>query len=124
MTEGGAQVQVYASVVEFVENYLSLVYRRDVTDSRRRVWCPEWWKHAEAMARLDGIWRAWEYLRRDGHTGLSVWFLDHADPQMRQLFDSEGPFKFCSPVNGHSDRLPPLPSTSPPQGIFDSVRWR
>ncbi|WP_330180669.1 DUF4913 domain-containing protein [Nocardia sp. NBC_01503] len=121
MTDGGAQTYVYVSAVEFVENYLSLVYRRDVTENRTRVWCRDWWMHAEAIARLDAIWRAWEHLRRDSHTGLSVWFLDHADPHMRELFDPEGPFKFCSPVTGHSNQLTPLPLKSPPKDIFGSA---
>ncbi|MBL1077053.1 DUF4913 domain-containing protein [Nocardia sp. 2] len=109
---------VYGSVVEFVENYLSLVYRRDVTDHARRVWCPEWWKHAEAVARLDCLWRAWESLRTDSRTGLSIWFLDHADPHMAELFHSDGPFKFCSISKGHRDSLPPLPVKSPLKGLF------
>ncbi|GAB2550848.1 DUF4913 domain-containing protein [Nocardia heshunensis] len=111
------QPQVYESVVEFVENYLSLVYRREV-DNGRRVWCPEWWKHAEGVARLDAMWRSWEHHRRDGHTGLSVWFLDHADMHMRVLFDPDGPFQYCSPTSGHSGQLTPLPLKSPQPGLF------
>ena len=58
MIEQQQQPMIYASVVEFVENYLSLVYRRQVTDLSDTVWCPEWWQHAEAVARLDALWRA------------------------------------------------------------------
>ncbi|MVU77822.1 DUF4913 domain-containing protein [Nocardia sp. ET3-3] len=111
---------VYGSVVEFVENYLSLVYRRQVTDISDTVWCPEWWKHAEAVARLDAMWRAWEHYRHDGKTGLSIWFLDHADPHMAKLFDPKGPFKYCSVRNGHKDMLTPLPLKSPQQGLFSN----
>ncbi|MEU1204437.1 DUF4913 domain-containing protein [Nocardia sp. NPDC005825] len=114
------QRMVYQSVVEFVENYLSLVYRRQVTDISDTVWCPEWWKHAEAVARLDAMWRAWEHFRHDGKTGLSVWFLDHADPHMAKLFDPKGPFKYCSVRNGHKDMLTPLPLKSPQQGLFSN----
>ncbi|MFE3189864.1 DUF4913 domain-containing protein [Nocardia sp. NPDC059240] len=108
---------MYDSVVEFVENYLSLVYRREV-DNGRRVWCQEWWKHAEAVARLDAMWRTWEHYRLDCNTGLSVWFLDHADPHMRVLFDLDGPFQYCSIKSGHSDQISPLPLKSPPSGLF------
>ncbi|WP_067813981.1 DUF4913 domain-containing protein [Nocardia inohanensis] len=118
MSEQQQQPMVYASVVEFVENYLSLVYRRQVTDISDTVWCPEWWKHAEAVARLDAMWRAWEHYRLDGKTGLSVWFLDHADAHMAKLFDPKGPFKYCSVRNGHKDMLTPLPLKSPQQGLF------
>ncbi|MEV0293953.1 DUF4913 domain-containing protein [Nocardia sp. NPDC050710] len=109
---------VYANVVEFVENYLSLVYRRQVNDLSDTVWCPEWWKHAEAVARLDALWRAWEYYRLDGRTGLSVWFLDHADPHIRSLIDQRGPFKYCSVHRGHQDMLQPLPLKSPAMDVF------
>ncbi|WP_433656053.1 DUF4913 domain-containing protein [Nocardia sp. CA-128927] len=118
MTEQQQQPMIYANVVEFVENYLSLVYRRQVTDLSDTVWCPEWFQHAEAVARLDAMWRAWEHFRLDGSTGLSVWFLDHADPHMAKLFDPKGPFKYCSVRNGHKDMLSPLPLKSPQHGMF------
>jgi hypothetical protein len=118
VTEQQQQPMIYTNVVEFVENYLSLVYRRQVTDISETVWCPEWWKHAEAVARLDALWRAWEHYRLQPSTGLSVWFLDHADPHMTKLFDPRGPFKYCSVRNGHKDMLSPLPSKSPAQGLF------
>jgi hypothetical protein len=119
VTEQPQQPMIYTNVVEFVENYLSLVYRRQVTDISETVWCPEWWKHAEAVARLDALWRAWEHYRNQPSTGLSVWFLDHADPHMTKLFDPRGPFKYCSVRNGHKDMLSPLPLKSPDRGMFD-----
>lgn len=109
---------VYPSVIEFVENYLSLVYRRDVVNDPSIAWCPEWWKHAEAVARLEILWRAWEHYRLEPRTGLSVWFLDHADPQMGRLFASDGPFRFCSAKVGHRDMLAPLPLVSPRKDLF------
>ncbi|MGV9924740.1 DUF4913 domain-containing protein [Nocardia rhamnosiphila] len=112
------QIPTYKNVVEFVENYLSVVYRRQVSDLSDTVWCPEWWKHTEAIARLDAMWRAWEHLRQDGATGMSVWFLDHADQHMAVLLDPKGPFKYCSVRNGHKDMLVPLPLTAPPDGMF------
>ncbi|SUD48480.1 Uncharacterised protein [Nocardia otitidiscaviarum] len=109
---------VYPSVIEFVENYLSVVYRRDVVNDPNQAWCVEWWKHAEAVARLDVLWRAWEHYRLDSRTGLSVWFLDHADPQMARLLAANGPFRFCSVTNGHQSMLGPLPLVSPRKGLF------
>ncbi|WP_067475283.1 DUF4913 domain-containing protein [Nocardia amamiensis] len=118
MTEQQQQPMIYANVVDFVENYLGGLYRRQVTDLSDTVWCPEWWQHAEAIARLDALWRAWEHYRQDGATGLSVWFLDHADPHMAKLFDPKGPFKYCSVRNGHKDMLSPLPTKLPQHGMF------
>lgn len=111
---------IYNGVVEFVENYLSVLYRRQVSDLSDTVWCREWWKHPEAMVRLDALWRAWEHLRQDGATGMSVWLLDHADPHMKVLLDPRGPFKYCSVRNGHKDMLGPLPLTTPPDGMFSN----
>ncbi|WP_245650706.1 DUF4913 domain-containing protein [Nocardia harenae] len=107
---------VYPTVVEFVENYFTIVYRRQVTDLNDTVWCPEWYKHAEAFARLDALWRAWEHYRLNSETGMGVWLLDHAAPHMAILTDQEGPFRYCSVRSGHQYTLTPLPVTLPPAG--------
>ncbi|WP_410872196.1 DUF4913 domain-containing protein [Nocardia sp. A7] len=103
----------YEGVYEFVTEYLSQVYRRQVTDISDTVWCPEWWHHSEAVIRLSALWQAWEHHRLQGGTGISVWFLDHADPHMTKLFDPKGPFKYCSVRNGHKAMLEPLPFKEP-----------
>jgi uncharacterized protein DUF4913 len=71
----------FATLPEWIEQWLLPTYRRSVR-GHERVWCPEWWRHPEAVARLDALWRAWEHLRLDAATGLSVWFRDHADHHM------------------------------------------
>ena len=83
-----------------MQEWLFPVYRRSVL-GHDRVWCPQWWRHAEAVARLESLWRAWEHLRQDAATGLSVWFRDHADHHMTILLDADGPFKGCD--GRHSD---------------------
>lgn len=113
---------VYANVVAFVEDYLSVVYRRQVTDLSDTVWCPQWWRHDEAVIRLEALWRAWEHLRQDGATGMSVWFLDHADRHMARLLDPRGPFKFCSVRGGHKDMLEPLPLQPPHEAMFSDPK--
>ena len=108
----------YASLEEFVREQLAPMYRRAL-DGTQRTWCPEWWRHAEAISRLEALWRAWEHLRLDPATGMSVWFRDHADHHMAVLLDSDGPFKRCSAAKGHSERpLEPLPLVEPPPGLF------
>ncbi|MEO5316241.1 DUF4913 domain-containing protein [Pseudarthrobacter sp. CC12] len=59
-------------------------YVRDV-DGRAAKWCIEWYFHPEAVSRVEALWRAWEHLRLDGSTGISVWFKDHADHHMYVL---------------------------------------
>ena len=66
----------------------------------------------EGIPRLEALGRAWEYLRLDARTGMSVWFRDHADHHMTVLLSAEGPFKGCKP-DGHGERLKPLPLSAP-----------
>ena len=49
----------YLTLEEWVHEWLFPVYRRSVL-GHDRVWCPQWWRHAEAVARLESLWRAWE----------------------------------------------------------------
>ena len=107
----------YGTVEEWVHEWLFPVYRRSVL-GHERVWCPQWWRHAEAVARLESLWRAWEHLRQDAATGLSVWFRDHADHHMTILLDADGPFKGCD--GHHSDHpVEELPHDPPPEGMFE-----
>lgn len=107
----------YKRLDDFVAGVIARRYRREVTESRQRHWCPQWWRHAEAISRLEALWRAWEHLRLDAATGSSSWWLEHADPHMDRLFDPEGTFKWCSVRGGHK-QLPPLPIEPPPAALF------
>jgi hypothetical protein len=102
----------FPDLLTFVRDYLAPMYRRNLAGPGV-TWCPEWWKHAEAIARLEALWRAWEHLRRDPRTGMSVWFRDHADHHMAVLLSADGPFKGCKP-DKHGERLSALPHTEPP----------
>lgn len=77
---------VYGSAEEFLHEQLLPTYVRDV-DGRAAKWCIEWYYHPEAVTRVEALWRAWEHLRLDGATGISVWFKDHADHHMSVLLD-------------------------------------
>lgn len=107
----------YDDVAEFVAAFLAPAYRRSL-DGRTRTWCPAWWKHAEAISRLEALWRAWEYLRREPALGMSTWWRDHADPHMAVLLSAEGPFRHCDPEKGHTERMQPLPLEQPPADLF------
>ena len=108
----------YPPLDTFVRELLAPTYKRLIDDGRNRTWCPQWWRHAEAIARLEALWRSWEHLRLDPATGISVWFRDHADHHMAVLLDPDGPFKYCTPEKGHSARLAALPLDDPPEGLF------
>lgn len=99
----------FPDAAAFVEGYLAHAYARDVS-GRAAAWCPQWWRHDEAVGRLEALWRAWEALRHDPALGLSTWYRDHADHHMAVLLDPDGPFRGCSPDRGHRPReVPPLP---------------
>lgn len=112
---------VYSSAVEFFAELLAQSYVREVNEGATFAWCPEWYKHPEALIRMEAIWRAWEHLRLEPALGVSTWWLNHADPHMRVLMDKEGPFKKCA-YDGHKPPRTPglaaLPHTEPEAGIF------
>ncbi|MFD8560587.1 DUF4913 domain-containing protein [Streptosporangium canum] len=63
-----------------------------------RPWCPRWWKHPEAIARLHALWMAWEELTTPavgGYTGPSTWHDDHLEPALAVLRSPEGPLAGC-----------------------------
>lgn len=119
LAELGDPPLYYETAQEWIEQWLLPVYRRSVL-GHERTWCPQWWHHPEAVARLESLWRAWEHLRLDAGTGLSMWFRDHADHHMTVLLDANGPFKGCD--SRHSDRpVEELPYEPPPEGMFDTA---
>lgn len=107
----------YASLDEFVRDYLRHVYRRRI-DGRSRCWAAEWWRYDEAVIRLEALWRAWEHLRKDPATGMSVWLRDHADHHMPALMDPDGPFGGLDNAPNTCRRGEPLPYAAPPAGLF------
>src|SRR4051812_839220 len=111
---------VYANAVDFFTDILANCYMREVNGGSEFAWCPEWYMHAEALARIECLWRAWEHLRWEPALGLSTWWLHHADPHMAILLNPGGPFKKCA-WEGHNtgtDRLQPLPLPPPAAGIY------
>lgn len=109
----------YGSVDEFVRNVVIEVYRRRVGPRAARRWSAQWWRSAEAVMRLEAMWRSWEHLRREPHTGMSAWMLNHGDPHMRALMDPEGPFASSEDANAKNE---PLPYEAPPEGLFPDMR--
>lgn len=112
-------VLYYGSVDEFVREVILPFYQRKVGARGSRRWSAEWWRNAEAISRLDALWRSWEHLRQDGQTGMSTWWRDHVDYHMERLLDPEGPFGRSEDENKPGT---PLPYTPPPAGLFTDAR--
>ncbi|MFB0834271.1 DUF4913 domain-containing protein [Arthrobacter halodurans] len=106
---------VYASAEEFLHEQLLPLYNR-ILDSRNGKWCRQWFLHPEAVSRVEAVWRAWEHLRLDAATGMSVWWRDHADPHMSVLLSQKGPFYGCSADRHNTPE--PFPCDYAPEGWF------
>lgn len=108
-----------------MNTYLSRIVRRRLGQGTA-MWCPEWWRHPEAVVRFDGLWCAFEYFVVDRNTGVSNWWLYHADPHLRALLHPDhGPFALCDPEDGHSGHpLEPLPVCPAPPGTWDNPLFR
>lgn len=112
----GERENLYGSVFEFV-GFLAQVYATDVRDQRTDFrWCPRWFHHTEAIARLEACWKAFEVLRLDPGTGAGIWFRDFADPAMNALTAPAGPFSQCSATRHNTPQ--PLPLAAPPAGLM------
>lgn len=114
---------LYPRLDLYVEDFLAVIFERPLPNGRR-TWCPQWWKHDEAVYRLQALWLSWEYMRvNDGANGPATWLVNYADPIMAVLFDVEGPFKGCSVEHGHREERPHdearLPCEPPPAGLFE-----
>ena len=114
-TEQGVDMR---TLVAWVENNITTLIARKVptTDGAPR-WCPHWWDHAEAIARLEAARQAWNALSTTGGTGL-ITYLDYLDRVVLAVLTSDtGPFARCNPRTHTPDR--PLGHTPPPPQIYD-----
>ncbi|MFV2101848.1 DUF4913 domain-containing protein [Micromonospora sp. LOL_024] len=90
-------------------------------DGQRWHWCPQWWRHAEAIWRLELLWRSWE-VSRLAPTGMSGWSVE-VDRHIHELLGDSGPFKQCRAADEdraarHID-LPSATADSAPDGWWD-----
>ncbi len=109
---------LFPNVEVFVRVHLSVIYARDVGPQATLRWADDWWRYPEVVSRLTAIWRAWEHLRLDPATGMSVWWRDHADPHMNIILSGTGPFK-RSETKANGSQGVPLPCIPAPEGLFD-----
>jgi hypothetical protein len=107
----------YENVVEFVDEWLLPRYARD---PRSHVWDPQWFEYVEVVDRLEALWRAWEFLRLEGMTGMAVFFRDYMDPAMDQITSKNGPFWKLGSV--HAREIPATwPSEKPDSEFYASL---
>jgi Domain of unknown function (DUF4913) len=94
--------QEMALLAMWVQQVLIPVYVAEPTPTMP--WCPRWWKHPTALARLHALWLAWQE-RTDpetgGITGPADWHRDYLDPTLAVLRAPDGPFSGCSTDSRH-----------------------
>ena len=108
---GGAPGPYCTSLEEWVTSVFCPTFARRSTPTFR--WCGEWWRHSEAISRLEALWRSWEALRLDPLYGMATWYRDHLDHQLAILTAAAGPFADCDPTRHfppESDRLAHTPA--------------
>ncbi|MFF2088596.1 DUF4913 domain-containing protein [Nocardia sp. NPDC058176] len=115
----------FATVDLFVE-WVAGVHARDImgnTDQFR--WCPEWWRHAEAVTAFEALWRAWEHHRQNPGPGMASWWVQIFWPAMDRLLQIKGTFEHCRDAKHNTDpeiaaTMASLPLVAPPPGLFDN----
>lgn len=93
----------YPNVDRFLHEFLLPSWRHDTSTK----WCRKWYLHAEAVSRLDALWRAYEAMRVGDPTGMAVWWRDYADPLMASLTSTTGTFAGC---DARRDQHAPMPT--------------
>ncbi|AZK96626.1 MULTISPECIES: DUF4913 domain-containing protein [Streptomyces] len=93
---GTAYEEELKALGTWVERLLLPVYGREITTGRP--WCFEWREHPEAIARLHGLWLAWQQFTdtEAGLAGPATWHRDYLDPTWLQLRAPDGPFGACT----------------------------
>ncbi|WP_441247366.1 DUF4913 domain-containing protein [Kitasatospora sp. McL0602] len=93
---GEASDAELAALRFWVDHLLLPVYGREI--STTRPWCGQWAEHLEAVARLHGLWLAWQQLTdaEAGLAGPSTWHRDHLAPALLELRAPDGPFAACT----------------------------
>jgi hypothetical protein len=106
---------VFEVVEDWVDEYFRPMFIRPLGGEFR--WCPQWWRHAEAVSRLTALWRAWEVFRLEPATGIADWLRDHLDHQLPILLGPRGPFFQCD-QRSHLDGEP-FPAEQPDYAVLD-----
>ncbi|KAB1973172.1 DUF4913 domain-containing protein [Streptomyces triticiradicis] len=105
--DGPEYAEEMSRLAVWVGDLLLPVYGREVTS--QQPWCPRWWEHPEAVARLHGLWLAWQEYTDPaaGPSGPAVWHRDHLGAVLSELRSPGGPFAGCK-SGGHRPKTPPV----------------
>lgn len=110
----------YMNVYTFVNYHLLPYYDREVYKNHTNyVWCDQWWRHTEALARFRALWVAWEGMRLSKEpTSEAIWLIQYAEPIMRSIFSPQGCFRSCQTGHDPQSETRQPSSAQPPEGYF------
>jgi hypothetical protein len=80
-------------LIVWVRENLANVVERDIPTSKSPNWCRQWWRHPEAIVRLEAARRCWLDASTQ-NANLSTYF-QHLDHHLGVLTDERGPFARC-----------------------------
>jgi hypothetical protein len=116
----------YGSADEFVRKQLIGTYRRRVIrqgSGGGLRWKAAWWESKEAQQRIEALRRAWEAARADEKAGMSIWWINHCDPNMSVLLSQDGPFADSTDENRIGESLPYAPPSKDCSSLTGSRRY-
>jgi hypothetical protein len=90
--------QLYPSLEAWVVGCLTPMFLHRVPGNPRAHWCPQWWDHAEVIARLTVLWNTWEAARWEP-AAKPGWWLD-LDHHLPLLIGLDGPMRNCRQPEG------------------------
>jgi len=91
---------LYGNVEDWVREYLLVNVARPFGEVglQRWYWCPQWWRHNEAVTALTALWYAWEHARLEP-TGMIGW-LHELHYHLGVICSADGPFRECASPDG------------------------
>ena len=92
-TESAGAVFDLRVLLAWVRENVATMVEREIPASRSPNWCRQWWRHSEAIARLEAARRCWLDASSEA-TGLSAYF-QHLDHHLGVLMGEGGPFSRC-----------------------------
>lgn len=114
----------FQNLHDFYLKFFAPTFRRDLTNSAVRRWCPEWWRHPEVVFVLTELWNSYEDHRapdppkEPGSTRME-WFVYHCKVVLEWLLDFEGPFRGCDAREDHdNEKCQALPHLVDPTGAY------
>lgn len=91
-------------LARWVRNNVTELVERRVKSDHAPHWCPQWWRHPEAVLKFEGLRRAWAELVPQEGLGL-INYVSYLDQTIGTLTADAGPFHtgMCSPKTGHGE---------------------